>query len=121
MQEMRTRFEASKSQHSEMLQRAQAICLEADEKADVMGKRADKAESRAAKAETELAETKSDGRQLASDLKVGPCPLTRVIPLLPDFDEPHPNPPPSTDHRGSGWTLQSMIPAIPSRGCAWEE
>lgn len=70
VQEMKQRVEASKAQHAEMLQRAQDICIEADEKAASMEKRATKAEARAVKAEAELSDTKSEGRRMASDLKV---------------------------------------------------
>ena len=70
LQELRSKVEASQSQHAEMLRRAQDICIEAEDRAVSLEKRADKAELRASRAEAELSEAKSEAKHMTSDLKV---------------------------------------------------
>lgn len=66
---MRQKVEESKSQHTEMLKRAQDICIEADDRAGAMEKRSEKAEARASKAEAELVDLRSDAKKASNDLK----------------------------------------------------
>ena len=69
--ELRARVAATQSQHTEMLRKAQDICVEAEDRAAALERRADKAELRAVKAENETKEARAEAKRFAADLKVG--------------------------------------------------
>jgi hypothetical protein len=55
--------------HAETLRRAQAICAEAEARADAAAARADAAERRAGRGEDEAAEARAETRRLEKELK----------------------------------------------------
>jgi len=55
--------------HAETLRRAQAICAEAEARADAAAARADAAERRAGRGEDEAAEARAEARRLEKELK----------------------------------------------------
>ncbi len=69
--ELRARVAATQWQHTEMLRKAQDICVEAEDRAAALERRVDKAELRAVKAENEAKEARAEAKRAAADLKVG--------------------------------------------------